>query len=343
MLQVITNQNNNSYIKKYNSDTHNFIFNSTNGETITWGATIAEDPNYFPFPIIADIEITTICNGVNGTPCKFCYKSNTSIGKNMSLDTAKQIIDKLPKELTQIAFGADAKLEANSDWYEIFKYARSKQIIPNVTVANISDDVADKLASICGAVAVSRYDDKNYCYNSVQKLTDRGMDQVNIHMILSEETYDKALETIKDIKTDSRLNKLNSIVFLSLKQKGRGISYTKLSNDKFKNIINLCLENNISFGFDSCAGNKFLDIIKNTKLNYLSNYCTPCESTRESAYINVNGDFFPCSFTEGTEEWKEGISVLKAKSFDDIWYHPKTVKFRNTLLNNNCNCPLFNV
>jgi len=83
----------------------NYHFNLETGFFASWGNTIKEDPTHSPFgPFIADIEISTICNGL-GTPCSFCYKSNTSNGTNMNLETFKSIFEKFPKVLTQIAFG----------------------------------------------------------------------------------------------------------------------------------------------------------------------------------------------------------------------------------------------
>ena len=72
--------------------------------------------------------------------------------------------------LTQVAFGADSRAESNPDLWKMMDYCREKGIIPNITVAEITDETADKLVSKCGAVAVSRYDDKNICYDAVQKL-----------------------------------------------------------------------------------------------------------------------------------------------------------------------------
>ena len=149
-----------------------------------------------------------------------CYKSNTpNKGKVTSFEEAKAVIDKMPPMLTQIAFGTDAKLKSNPEWYEIFKYARSKGIIPNVTVADIDDETAKKLASVCGAVAVSRYHDKDICYNSVKRLTDAGLSQVNIHQLVAKEKLSQIYELIEDVQKDPRLAKLNAVVFLSLKRK----------------------------------------------------------------------------------------------------------------------------
>ena len=41
----------------------------------------------------------------------------------------------------------------------------------------------------------------------------------------------------------------------------------------------------------------------------LKTFAEPCESTLFSSYIDVNGDFYPCSFAENTKGWETGISV----------------------------------
>ena len=70
------------------------------------------------------------------------------------------------------------------------EYCRENGVIPNITVAQIDDTVAKKLSELCGAVAVSRYAYKDACYDSVNKLTYLGMKQVNIHQMISQETYE---------------------------------------------------------------------------------------------------------------------------------------------------------
>jgi hypothetical protein len=339
----------NEKTKVFKSDECNFIFNKETGFTAVWGKTVDDDPVYCPSgPMIADIEITTACSGPGGTPCNFCYKSNLKNGKNMSLDKFKEVFHKLPNTITQIAFGADADLSSNPDIWKIMDYCRNNDfnfVVPNITVADVSDEVADKLSAVCGAVAVSRYADKNLCYDSVKKLTDRGMTQVNIHMLLSEETYDRAVETIEDIQRDPRLAKLNAIVFLSLKQKGRGIHFNRLSDDKFQFIVDRCFNDKIRFGFDSCTANKFLNSVKGYP-NYaqLETMSEPCESTLFSTYIDVDGKYYPCSFCEKVGDWSEGIDVASCEDFvKDIWHHDKTLKFRDMLHNSGRSCPIFNV
>lgn len=337
--------------KVVKSEGYNYVFDKVTGRFARWGKTMEDDPQFAPLPEILDIEITKSCNGIPNeqgveSPCKFCYKSNTPNGENMSLDTFKKILDKfdiVSEEkkvncLNQIAFGADATGLANPDLFQMMEYTRLKGVVPNITLANISDEVADKLALLMGAVACSRYDDKNVCYDSVKKLTDRGMKQINIHFMICESSYDACMETLRDIKTDPRLEKLNAIVMLSLKKKGRGIGFTSLSQDKYNDIIKYCLENNINFGMDSCGAKKFLDAVKDHP-NYedFKVVSEPCESTNFSQYIDVEGNFYPCSFCEGAEGWEQGIDVKKCSSFlKDIWYNDRVIQFRNRL-NSNCN------
>lgn len=263
-----------------------------------------------------------------------CYKANTPNGENMSFKTFKTILDKFPNVLTQIAFGADATLESNPDLWKMMKYTRYKGYIPNITCAQISEATADNLARYCGAVAISRYDDADACYDSVYKLTSRGMKQVNIHLMISQETYDNAVQTLKDCKTDERLKNLNAVVFLSLKKKGRGIGHHVLTQEQFNSLVELALENNIRIGFDSCSSFKVFTAFSNKpEMKYVKDSIIPCESLLESCYCDVNGNFYPCSFLEGTEGWETGIDVVNCNDFiNDIWNNPRTEEFRNALL-----------
>jgi hypothetical protein len=332
--------------KTLRSKSVNFDFDKTNGYMATWGKTKQDDPDWSPYgPFILDIEVTTICKGPNGVLCPWCYKSNTPNGTNMSFDTFKTIIDKFPKTLTQVAFGADAQGTANPDLFKMMDYCREIGVIPNITVADISDETADELVKRVGAVSVSRYADKNVCYDSIKKLTDRGLDQCNMHYMICSETKDGLYETLKDIKTDSRLAKLNAIVILSLKQKGRGVGFTPITNDEFKNIVDKAFELGISFGFDSCGANKFIESVKGRdNFEELKMCAEPCESAGFSSYIDTNGDFYPCSFAEGGDGWKDGISVLNCTDYiKDIWNHPRTKEFREKIIGCGRNCFLYNV
>jgi hypothetical protein len=331
---------------------YNYVFNKKNGDFARWGSTLDEDPQFSPIGgEILDIEVTTKCKGINGKLCPFCYKSNTPHGKNMTFETFKGIMGKMGKQLTQVAFGADSQATSNPDLWRMAEHCRSMGIVPNLTVADVSDEVADKLVNVMGAVAVSRYDDKDVCYNSIKRLTDRGLTQCNMHFMISEETYDKCIETLNDILQDKRLEKMNAIVLLSLKKKGRGEGFTNLSQDKYNHIVQYCIDNQISFGMDSCGAKKFLDAVKeHPKYEDFKVVTEPCESTNFSQYIDVEGDFYPCSFCEKIEGWDNGINVTKCSDFiNDIWYNGRVKSFRDTL-NDNCDnchkareCPIYTI
>jgi len=336
-------------ITTVSSDTYNYVFNKKNGVFARWGKTQEDDPQVSPFgPEILDIEVTTKCGGPStndnsvNKPCPFCYKSNTITGQNMTLDTYKNILDKMPVVLTQVAFGADASCIANPDIFKMMEYTRSKGIIPNITVANISEDVADKIASLCGACAVSRYENKDWCYDSVKRLTDRGMKQVNIHALLSKETYDNLIETMYDMKTDERLSKMNAIVILSLKQKGRGKHFNTVSQEQFNFVIKLALQLGINFGMDSCSSHKFLESIKDhPKRIEMEKMVEPCEQSSFSSYVNVEGKYFPCSFAE---ESFTGINVVNSNNFlTDVWNNSSVQKVRESLHKCNRSCIYFKI
>ena len=333
------------------SEHYNYNFNKHNGFFMRWGKDEEIDPELSPYgPEIADIEITTVCSGIPNksgigrTLCNFCYKENTPNGKVMSFDTFTKIIEKINinKVLTQVAFGLGSTGEENPDLWAMCEWLREKNIIPNGTVADVSDETATKIAKYFGACAISRYSNKDVCYNSVKKLTDLGMSQVNIHNLICEETYEQTLETFNDIKNDPRLSKLNAIVLLSLKKKGRGEKgFTPLSQEKFTYLVNKALELKINFGFDSCSAHKFMSSIKGHKEEekYLQ-MAEPCESKLFSVYINVDGNFFPCSFAENLYG---GIPVLETDNFiNEVWNNNKD-KWRETLLRQNRKCPLYEI
>ena len=334
---------NNTY-KTLRSEYVNYNFNKINGTMITYGKTLDDDPEYSPFgPFIIDMEVSTACS----KGCSHCYKSNTSKGKNMSLRKFKRVFNKLPKTVTQIAFGI-GDIDANPDLWKIMKYCLMNGVTPNITIngARMTLDLYDKLAQHCGAVAVSLYD-YDECYNAVKELTDRGMTQVNIHCLLSEETFEKCFRVAQHKLNDSRLEKLNAIVYLWLKPKGCRNIYHQVDERQYKGLVNFALDNKISIGFDSCSAPMFLDAIKEHKdYQQIYQHVEPCESTLFSTYINVEGKVFPCSFSEDVRGYK-GVDILKAKDFiKDVWFHPETKRFRTVVMNskdcNDCrNCPLY--
>ena len=330
------------------SEKYNTNFDKRTGEFERWGKTEAEDPLLAPFPEIVDCEISTVCNGL-GTPCKFCYKSNTSKGINMSFETFKNIFHKLPRSVQQIAFGI-GDLAGNPDLWKIMEYCRTNEynkVVPNITINgyNLTDEFAQNLVKYCGAVAVSRYTPSDYCYNAIEKLTSLGLKQVNIHQLLSLETLQDCYQIIEDHKTDSRLKNLNAIVLLSLKPKGRGSLYHPVEKrEDIEKFINHALSVKAPIGFDSCFAPIFLEIIKNhPECKEYSELAEPCESTCFSCYFDATGTYYPCSFCED-EQNIASIDMLKVEDFTkEVWFNPGVNEFRKKLLTNNRKCPVFDI
>lgn len=338
-------------VKILKSENYNFLFNKSDGFFARWGKTEDEDGDMsVSLPEIVDMEISTACHGV-GKPCRFCYKSNTPSGEYMTFETFEKIFSKLPPTITQLAAGI-GDIDSNPDMWKIFEHCRNNEVIPNVTIngARMTPEYFDNLAKYCGAVAVSVYD-KDLTYNAIKELTDRGMNQINIHFMISEQTIDKAHEVINDIQNDERLTKLNAIVFLSLKTKGYAKSgYTQLSQSKFNELCKTAISKKIRFGFDSCSSHKFFAYLRSD--NTLSDEfkeqmyacIEPCESSVYSSYIDVKGFYYPCSFTPGTDNWNEGLDVLNCNDFlTDIWYNQKTKDFKSKLLNCSRDCILYKI
>lgn len=329
------------------SKDYNFIFDKTNGEFKRWGKDYKDDPEFSPVgPEIWDCEATTSCKGVPNKDgilqvCQFCYKSNTPYGKNLSFENFKKMADTFPKTLGQIAFGADSQATSNPDLWKMMEYCKEIGVIPNITVANISDEVADNLKKYCGAVAVSRYENKDICYDSVEKLaTTRKMKQINIHSMLSLQTFESCMETAKDMLTDKRLKDMNAIVFLGLKKQGRAKNnFDIVPFDKFEELIMFCLNNKINFGFDSCSACRFEKVVRDSKnigeenKQKLIQYSESCESGAYSFYTSIDSEYFPCSFTEGEKGWEKGVDMLNISNFiEEIWYHPRNLDWRKRLM-----------
>lgn len=336
----------------------NMYFRKSDGFTAKWGKTFDEDPAFNPYGNeIADIEITKRCKGIrdkNGVNkiCPWCYKGNCGEGDYMDFETFKKLFDVLneAKTMTQIAFGTGASLteDENPDYWKIFQYAKDNGVTPNVTVADISEETAKKMVQTFGACAVSYYPliNKDRCYDTVEKLirNARAINKkmaINIHCLLADETYDGVMELLNDFKTDKRLEGLNAIVFLSLKQKGRGVHFNKLEYEKFRNIIERCMKENIPYGMDSCSANKFIktldELVDESRKQEIINFIEPCEATQFSSFFDCYGNYYPCSFMEREGEWEHGISLNNLHNINDIWYEKRVVDWRNESIKNiNC-------
>jgi len=330
--------------KHIRSQYYNYNFDKVTGYFERWGQTKEDDPAFAPGPEILDLEISSgKCKG----NCTFCYKSN-GVGSsyNMTFEEFRTIFHKLGPFITQIAFGI-TDIDANPDFFKMAEYSREHGVIPNFTMHGLDDITPERVADIkriFGACAISIYD-QNKSFNWIKALTDAGMDQINIHYMVAEETYDSAFKLADDIKSDIRTEKLNALVFLQCKEKGAAEgSFHSISHpDKYKKLVEYMIEKEVNFGFDSCSAPLFLKSIEGVKNEKVyTQLAEPCESGIFSSYINDKGVYFPCSFAE---DIVAGIDVLGCNDFiADVWNHKQTKEWREKLINSSkgCNCKFSN-
>lgn len=334
----------NKHYKIFRSKIYNLDFNKHTGEMRRWGKTEDDDPPMSPIgPEILDWEISTVCDKRgSGGNCRFCYKSNTHSGKHISFETFKRVFDKLPRSVCQVAYGIGSIYPG---LFDILEYTRAHNIIPNLTInGDATDEEIRKLSRVLGGIAVSYYSD-DICFDAVHRLYEESkqknatLKQINIHALWSNETKDKCFGLLDKIKNDSRLKGLNALVLLSLKKKGRGKCLSSAPYSDFKSIVLQAQKMGISMGMDSCTAPQMFKVVEETDQNDLIQMVEPCESSCFSAYLNVDCFFYPCSFAEGEGEWKNGISFLDCENFvDDVWFHPRTIEWRNKLLQSSQHC-----
>ena len=351
----------NNRLKMFRSESYSYNFDLRSGHFQRWGKTIEDDPVWSPYsPEILDVEISAKA----GCPlrCSYCYKGNNIGGTptNMSFATFKTIFDKLPHVITksgkkiffvgQIAFGITS-VNTNPDLFEIFDYCRQNSVIPNVTINGmdaLSDETIRRLVFTCGAIAVS-INKTNYHkgVQLIQKMTDYGATQINMPVVIASETIDYVYDIINGIKHDPRLSRLNAIVFLGLKPKNRGSDYKVLPEGEYTRLIKYCLEKQINFGFDSCSCGHFIKSIQSLenlseiRKKELYQLAEPCESGNFSAYVDVTGKYWHCSFGENNENGG-GIDLLKINDFHkEVWMSEQLINWRRCLFDLKRECPLY--
>ena len=333
---------------------YNCFFSKTTGLNIRFGKEVEEGAEYCELgPEILDLEISVGgCPPVSGSSnCKYCYKNNTNRApENMSFETFKKIVDSFPVNLSQIAFGITG-LKTNPDLPKMFSYCREIGIIPNVTTVGVDmdDEILDVLCEKCGAVAVSCYTGaKELCYKTIKQIHDYAKSKynrdmhINMHIVVSKDNMPHVRDVLKDI-VDKKVDGLKSIVLLRIKPCGRAKHMDcTVTKDMYKELVTFCLSNNISFGFDSCSATPVMEVLKELGKDEFCGCCEPCESSKLSSYISVNGEYWSCSFAERTNFIKP-INVLDYKSATDWWNSDELKKVKKKKKPACKSCPIYNL
>lgn len=336
------------------SHTYHCFFSKLDGFNLRFGKTIDDDPEYCGLgPEIADIEIVTgSCPKVNSENCRWCYKNNTSApGKVMTLEDFQEVISRFPINLTQVALGITG-VKSNPYLKDILIYLRKLGIIGNLTLtgADLDDEMADVLCEYCGACAVSCYDKaKELCYSTIKRLHDNAKEKfnrdmhLNMHIVIADFSMDHIMDVLNDIK-NGKVPGLKSVVMLHAKPVGRAKNLDCfLSKENLTKVIKFCLDNNISFGFDSCNGHNVQDILMEMGKPELCSSIEPCESGRMSIYVNVEGKITPCSFVEHVYE-NSAIDLLNSDAMvKDVWMTDKMLNAFRNCTKCSKSCPIYSL
>lgn len=338
------------------NETHTYhcFFCKLTGFNLRFGKTIDDDPEYCELgPEIADIEIVTgSCPKISSENCRWCYKNNTSaVGKAMTLEQFKKVINSFPKNLSQVALGITG-VKSNPYLKDILAYLRDQGIIGNLTLtgADLDDEMADVLCEYCGACAVSCYDKaKDLCYSTIKKLHETAKEKfnkkmsVNMHIVIADFSIAHVMDVLNDIK-NRKVPGLKSVVMLHAKPVGRAKNLDcNLSKANLTKVIQFCLDNKISFGFDSCNGYNVQDILVEMKKENLCTSIEPCESSRMSIYCSVDGKITPCSFVEHVYE-DSAIDLLNNDiKIKDIWMSNNMLNSFRNCMRCSKSCPIYSL
>ena len=179
--------------------------------------------------------------------------------------------------------------------------------------------------------------DKNLCYNTIKRFNERSPNFCNMHLILSDYNLNFVNEVLDDIEA-GKVEGLRNIVFLRCKPVGRASKLPcTLSPETLDSVITRCTKIGIGYGFDSCSCGLVQDYFKSKGKEDLIKYCEPCESSRQSGYINTFGQYYHCSFCEHVPNFKSYNFLTDDFDFNKFWVED-CEKYRQMDTMNNCPC-----
>ena len=319
------------------------LFNKNTGFNIRMGKDANDDPSWCPLgPEILDFEISINgCPKVGGASCKFCYKNNSDKpATNMSIENFKKVVERFPKNLSQIALGITG-VQTNPDFIEMLRWLREDMgIVPNYTLsgADMNDEIFEATLKYCGRVAVSAYEtDKNLCYSTINRFNERSPKFCNMHLILSDYNIKFVDEVLDDIES-GKVDGLRNIVFLRCKPVGRASNLPcTLSIETLEHVITRCEKIGIGYGFDSCSCGLVQEYYKSHGKENLVKYCEPCEGLKLSFYVSALGEGCLCSFCEHVPGFKRFNFRAPDFDFHKFWIVDGQ-KFRDIDTARHCPC-----
>lgn len=317
---------------------YNCFFSKETGLNVRFGKEVKDDPAYCELgPEIADIEVVAgKCPKINGKNCAFCYKNNGGeIANCMTLKQFKELIDFMPKNLSQIAFGITG-VKTNPEFFDMMQYAKDVGVVSNYTTngVDLDDECIEKTLDLCGRIAVSCYEGaKEICYDTMDRVGKAAAKRnvkfpCNIHLVLSKATFGHVKDVLNDAK-EKKIPNLGAIVILRIKPVGRASNLDcVIPKEYYKEIVDFCLTNNVKFGFDSCGAKAVEDVLVESGHADLTDCIESCESSRLSSYFNWKREYWSCSFCENNHKIMDVIDPFKFKDFPSFWNSDEVKRLR---------------
>ena len=329
--------------KVFSNKSYKTIFDLESGIEITTGINGNPDPFCLELPSLLDIGIMGSCD----RKCAFCYQGHEN-KPNMKLIDFKLIIDQVKNNVNQVALGGRGDPNKHEAFKEILNYCRENSIIPNYTTSglNLTDEEIE-LSKLCGAVAVSDYD-QNYTFEAISRFIAAGI-KTNIHKIFSKTTYNDCLQIVsgynpwiiqvakKGLKSKVDIRKINAVIFLLFKPQGAGknidLTPSSFQIQRFSELIYKS-QAQCKVGMDSCLVNHSIKYVELTPIQKMS--VDTCEGARMSGYISADLKFMPCSFSN-----KNMAVQITGNNIKKLWDNGKPFKnFRKVLSKTPGSCPI---
>jgi MoaA/NifB/PqqE/SkfB family radical SAM enzyme len=328
----------NPFNKCYMDEDYFLGYNTKTGFEVLSGINGKADPFSLKLPSLIDIGIMGKCQN----KCEFCYQGDIE-EDHMDISDFIKIIDQIKFHTNQVALGGRGDPNKHPQFEQFIKYAHENNVVPNYTTSGkgLTVEEVELTKRYCGAVAVSNYN-QPFTYDALKMFMDAEV-KTNIHFVFSKNTFDDAMNLLqgKDI-WDGRVNldKLNAVVFLLFKKRGRAENLPLLAPTYYQiNLLCLAIRSYGGFckfkiGMDSCLVNHYCDIIANLTTEEKLSLDT-CEASRMSAYISPSLIMTPCSFCPPNE----GVSI-KDIDIKDVWNNSDLfTKTRKLLLTKRNCCP----
>ena len=291
--------------------------------TETKGAIMRKD--ILTAPLDAHFAITTRCNKY----CKGCYSTGREDeAKDIPLAKAKAVIDKLAElGVFSLSFGG-GEPALHPELFEIADYARSKNILPNMTSngLNMTEQFANN-CSVFGNVHFSIHTpkDKEHIFEAARVYSKATRKKPGLNLLLTRETLPELDEILRMAKKSG----IHKVLFLRYKTTAKNTGSGELCIDNEieglpMHFINLKRANKrLMFLIDCSLFQIFAEHGFSNTAAYFKYDTNGCMGANAYIAIDVDAMYKPCSF------WHETFGDILKLDFETWINNPKLNEFRN--------------